>query len=475
MTTVIDRIDRLVPNSVEMEESVLGAVMLNPKALYEVMGWLKAEDFYIVRHQWIYETYLALHHQNDPIDFKTVVNNLEEKGRIEDVGGAPYILNLVNNTETALHIESYARVVEGHARRRRLIVAASRVAQAAHDMDLTVSEAESASANAINDALATTEADEAADIVEESSKLTVRIVDRADSPETQGLSWGWPTVDKLFGRVAVEDPELHVVVARSGMGKSTMLRQIMRAMMDQGHPIVYWSLEQSAGDVLLGMACDIGDLKSNLILHGPFDETDTGQVEEYRDQLTEFAGVQRQIMERYHPNLLSIYTGSTDIARIKRVFGRKKMKLAALGLPTPVMFLDTLDTMRLPEGKKEHSGLAEISAFLLAYTQDVGAHIFVAKQVLRDLANRQDKRPRKEDIRGTSQVEDHADKIYGLHRPAHYMSDPSPAERGQAEFGLLKARLGNPGQWRVKANLFYKEENPAFRLLTLRDEMEAGR
>src|SRR5512140_3251909 len=90
------RSDQRAPHSIEAEEAVLGSILLNPEAFFEVVPFLKGDDFFLVRHGWIWDAMVSLHERRDPIDHLTVVSELELVGRLSEVGGAAYIISLIN-------------------------------------------------------------------------------------------------------------------------------------------------------------------------------------------------------------------------------------------------------------------------------------------------------------------------------------------------------------------------------------------
>src|SRR5512142_2307598 len=126
-------IDRMPPHSVEAEEAVLGSILIDPEAIYRVSSFLKAEDFYIVKNQWVWEAAMALHERREPIDFVTITKELEAREQLAELGGAAYVSHLINVVPTAIHAEGYGRIVERTALRRRLLNAASEIAQLAYE------------------------------------------------------------------------------------------------------------------------------------------------------------------------------------------------------------------------------------------------------------------------------------------------------------------------------------------------------
>jgi len=121
--------DKTVPHNVEAEEAVLGALLIDPEGIFRVLAFLRTEDFYLQKHRWTYESILGIHERRDPVDFLTLTTELEQRGQLESVGGAAYISQLMNAVPSAINIESYGRMVEQTAVRRRLLEAISVIAR----------------------------------------------------------------------------------------------------------------------------------------------------------------------------------------------------------------------------------------------------------------------------------------------------------------------------------------------------------
>ncbi|MCG8377986.1 MAG: hypothetical protein MI865_00770, partial [Proteobacteria bacterium] len=103
------------PHSREAEEAVVGSVLINPEAYYDVAEFLRAEDFYIHRLRWVWETFTRLHEQRVPIDVLTVTEDLDNQGRLSELGGSAFLTSLVNNVPTSIHAEAYGRIIEQSA------------------------------------------------------------------------------------------------------------------------------------------------------------------------------------------------------------------------------------------------------------------------------------------------------------------------------------------------------------------------
>ena len=115
---------QVVPHSREAEEAVIGSILINPDAYYDVVEFLQAEDFYLHKHRWVFESFNKLHEQRTPIDILTVTEELEQMGYLGEIGGPAYLTALISNVPTALHATAYGKMVEDTAVRRRMIEAA---------------------------------------------------------------------------------------------------------------------------------------------------------------------------------------------------------------------------------------------------------------------------------------------------------------------------------------------------------------
>ncbi|HEX6474102.1 MAG TPA: DnaB-like helicase N-terminal domain-containing protein, partial [Candidatus Limnocylindria bacterium] len=139
-------IDKLAPQAVEAEQSVLGSILIDPDAVLKVADFLRPADFYRQQHADIYEAMLGLHGQREPIDLVTLGDELARRERLEPVGGPAYLASLMNAVPTAVHVEHYGRIVERKAVLRNLIAAAGRIAavgyEEANDAEVAIDRAE---------------------------------------------------------------------------------------------------------------------------------------------------------------------------------------------------------------------------------------------------------------------------------------------------------------------------------------------
>jgi len=132
---------QMVPHSRESEEAVIGAAMIDPGVMYVEVAFLKPDDFYIHRNQWLWQALVRLHSENIPIDFLTVTEEIDKMGHLADIGGAAYVTKVLNNCPSSLNAEAYARRVQETAIRRRMLENANLQAKMAYDETIDVNEA----------------------------------------------------------------------------------------------------------------------------------------------------------------------------------------------------------------------------------------------------------------------------------------------------------------------------------------------
>jgi replicative DNA helicase len=122
-----------IPANIEAERAVLGSLLIDQDAIIKVASFLRPQDFFRERHAWLYDAMLSLNERHEPLDYVTLVDELERREQLDDVGGPAYITDLVNSTPSAMSVDHYASIVERTAVLRRLISAASKIAELAYD------------------------------------------------------------------------------------------------------------------------------------------------------------------------------------------------------------------------------------------------------------------------------------------------------------------------------------------------------
>jgi len=245
--------EQTVPHSVESEEALLGAVLIDPDILPELLDLLTTDDFFIVRNAWVWEAMQALHERETKIDYLTVVEELRSKGKLEELGGPAYITYLINHTPPALYAEVYAQIVKRAAYRRDVIKAGSDiVTQAFNAPDLHVLEDQvNEIAMGLQDSLPQKQAylagkDALAFYAEVMKQRTAE-----DAVDTLTLPW------EVFTQIApgIKAGKLILVGGFSGEGKTMILEGIADWWAMLGHKVFFISTELTREDMLDRMVC----------------------------------------------------------------------------------------------------------------------------------------------------------------------------------------------------------------------------
>ncbi len=211
-------IERLPPHSLEAEEAVLGSLLIDPDAIYDVSNFLRPEAFYKAQNKWIYEAILALNNRREPIDFITLIEELRRQERLEELGGEAYVIDLINAVPTSVNAKSYGRLVEAAALRRKMISAAGTIANYAYDeaedINVVIDRAEQA-------LFSISEERTTRDLVP-IKQIAHAYLDRIQALNEQdgdivGVPTGFVDLDRLLGGLNKSD--LVILAGRPGMGK----------------------------------------------------------------------------------------------------------------------------------------------------------------------------------------------------------------------------------------------------------------
>jgi len=244
---------QLVPQNREAEEAVIGSILINPEAYYDVASFLKGDDFYIHRHRWIWEVYAKLHDQRQPIDFLTVSEELDRRGQLAEIGGLAYLTSLINNVPSSLHAEAYGRLVEEAAIRRRLLSSANDIAKLAHRSDFNVEtmldEAEK-SVFGVSERRTTRDLRSIKEVLSEYYDRIDMLARRGE--EALGTPTGFFDLDRLLG--GLQPSDLLIIAGRPGSGKTAfMLSAAKNAAQKFKKHVAIFSLEMSSEQLVQRM------------------------------------------------------------------------------------------------------------------------------------------------------------------------------------------------------------------------------
>lgn len=419
------QVDRLAPHNVEAEEAVLGAILLSPEALFEILPFLNTDDFFIVRHAWIWEAILNLHERRAPIDYLTVASELEQMGRLEEIGGAAYLVHLVNRTPSALNIEGYGHVVEQLALRRRLIEAASRIAQVAHseepDIDEIINRAEQAIFE-VTERRLTRELIPIRDIVSEYFDH-ISFLTRHHG-EFLGVPTGFIDLDRLLGYLQKSD--LVIVASRPGMGKSSMLASVVLNAARRRQRVALFSLEMSNEQIVQRFVSMDTQIPSNKLREGRLDERDWARFISATQSLSE----------------LPIHMDDTPSLSTQEL--RTKARRLHMEYGLNLIVVDYLQLMTTPiRTENRVQEISFISRALKGLARELNVPVVAAAQLSRAVEQRTNKRPQLSDLRESGSIEQDADVVVFIYRESYY--DPETPVGNRTELHVAKHRNGPTG------------------------------
>lgn len=374
-----------IPANLEAERAVLGSLLIDPDAIIKVASFLRAEDFYRERHTWLYEAMMALHDRREPLDFVTVVDELERRGHLQEVGGPAYITDLISGTPSAMYVDHYARIVERTALLRRLIAAAGQIAELAYDdsqeVDDVVDKAESL-------IFGVSEALIHRDLMPIRAIMT-QVVDHIDflarnQDTLMGVPTGFTFLDRLLG--GLQKSDLIILAARPAMGKTSLaLNVAQNAAKRYGARVGIFSLEMSNEQLvqrLLSMETGIDSHRLRL-----------GQVhDEEWPILLEAA------------NLLAntaIFIDDTPAATVNEIRTKCRRLYAEHGLD--LVLIDYMQLMSGASGGGREANrqqeISFISRSLKGLARELNVPVIALSQLSRAVESRSDKRPMLSDLR----------------------------------------------------------------------------
>ena len=419
---------KLPPQSIEAEESILSAILIDNSTLIDILEILSADDFYKTAHKIIFAAIDALYAKSEPVDLVTLSNMLREKDELEKIGGAAYLAHLVDAVPVAVNAHHYARIIREKAILRLLIERSNAISKRCFDdrgeVDSVLEFAQSAvfelSEGKTKQAFLTI-----SKIIESNSDaLEERQGNRA---LVTGVTTGFSKLDTLTS--GFQNSDLIIVAARPAMGKTAFALNMARnAAIEADVPVAIFSLEMSKEQLSLRMLCAEARVDSSRIRGGFLNQDDWNRITDAAGRLTE-----APIYIDDSPDI------STTTIRTKAM--RLKMD-KGLGL----IIVDYLQLMRGNANiERRDLEISDISRSLKILAKELNIPVIALSQLNRKLEERSDKRPQLSDLRESGALEQDADLVAFIYRDEVYNRDENNPNRGTAEIILAKQRNGPTG------------------------------
>ncbi len=423
---------KVPPHSLEAEQSVLGGLMLNNEAWFDLVEIISARDFYRTQHQIIFEAMMDLANADEPQDAVTVSERLRAQGLLEKAGDVAYLAELAESTPGASNVLAYAKIVRERSVMRQLIGAANKLADAA----FSPSGRDSA-------ALLEMAEKSVFEISEQSSRdggpekvapLLSKAVEKVEflfnsKGAITGVSTGFTDLDKKTAGLQTSD--LVIVAARPSMGKTAFSVNIVEHAVMSGEAVLVFSMEMPSEQIVMRMLSSLGRIDQTRLRSGELQDDDwtrfTGAVSQLRDK-------------RLYVDDTPALTPTDVRSRARRV----ARETGGLGM----IVVDYLQLMRTADKAESRvNEISEISRSLKALAKEMRCPVIALSQLNRALEQRPDKRPMMSDLRESGAIEQDADVILFIYRDEVYNEDTE--DKGIAEIIIGKQRNGPIGKVRL--------------------------
>ncbi|KUI05538.1 replicative DNA helicase [Mycolicibacterium acapulense] len=416
---------RQPPQDQAAEQAVLGGMLLSKDAIADVLEKLRPGDFYRPAHQNVYDAILDLYGRGEPADAVTVAAELDRRGLLRRIGGAPYLHTLISTVPTAANAGFYAGIVAEKALLRRLVEAGTRVVQYGY------AGAEGADVNEIVDRAQSeiydvTERRTAEDfvILEEILQPTMDEIDAIASQGgvSRGVPTGFVELDDLTN--GLHPGQMIVIAARPGMGKSTLGLDFLRSCSIKHHmSSVIFSLEMSKSEIVMRLLSAEAKIKLADMRSGRMNDDDWTRLARRMSEISE-----APLYIDDSPNL----TMMEIRAKARRLKQKSDLRL---------IVLDYLQLMT--SGKKVESRQQEVSEFsrqIKLLAKELEVPVVAMSQLNRGPEQRTDKKPMLADLRESGAIEQDSDMVILLHRPDAFERDDPRG--GEADLIIAKHRNG---------------------------------
>lgn len=395
---------KLPPQSIELEEMVIGAAMLEKEAIEDIVNILVPESFYKDAHSKIYQSIVNLYNKNKPIDIMTVMQDLRECSTLEDVGGPVYLTQLTNRVASAAHIEYHARIIQQKFLARELIRISSEIQNRAFDESVDVKELINFSQEEINK-IATNNIKKAGRLIGDIGKDRLKKLEEIAKSEdkTTGINC-FEKVNKITG--GWQNGNLIILAARPAMGKSKIAQEFAKRAVLNGDSMAFFSLEMADNELYDRELSSTTGIENMTIRKADFTDIDWQKIDEAQNLIEK----QKIIID--------------DTPALKVSEFRAKARLYKKKYGIKMIIVDYLQLMKSPEHSKfREQEISNISGTLKAVAKELNMPIIALSQLGRDVEKRPDKKPMLSDLRESGAIEQDADIVLFIYRPEEYGFD----------------------------------------------------
>jgi replicative DNA helicase len=417
-------LEKPLPNNLDAERSVLGAILLDNHALNTAVENLRPEDFFLDQHRRVFTQMIALGESQQAIDLVTLTEELHRRGDLEASGGAPYLAALADGMPRVSNVEHYARIVKEKAMLRNLIHATHNIQQRAFEgedgADAILDNAESSifalAEDRIRAGLLPIK-----DIVRDNFERLERIFKEGKS--ITGISTGYTELDKLTS--GLQNSELLILAARPSQGKTALALNLAENIaMRAGLPVAMFSLEMSKESLLQRLVASVAQIDGHKFRTGHLNR------EDWRRMTESLGTISASPLWIDDAGSISVLEIGAKARRLKR----------DKGLSLLIVDYLQLITARGRFGNRQEE-VSSISRALKGLAKELQIPVLVLSQLTR-APEREERGPQLSDLRESGAIEQDADVVMFIYRPNFFKLDAAPEERDQAELLIAKQRNG---------------------------------
>ena len=434
---------RSMPESLAAEAAILGSMIIDPACISEVVEQLKAEAFYRIEHQYIFDAVVALYEKNtgEGLDAVLLRDELEKRKQLDAIGGVEYIARIMDSVPSSANVMYYTGIVKDKQLLRELIGAASEILEMGYEETgepgMKLDEAEQ-KIFAVTDKKISGAAVVLKDLVVSAFEL----IEKRKGSHVTGLATGYYELDDLT--CGLQNGEMIIIAGRPSMGKTSLALNIAEHVgLVEELPVAIFSLEMGRQQLAERFLCSSSRIDSQKVRKGMLDT-------EHYQQLVEACGVLSEA-----PIYVDDTAGLTPLglrAKARRLKSQRDIKC---------LIVDYLQLMHLGVGRVEsrQQEISTISRYIKALAMELNIPVVVLSQLNRGPEGREGHRPRMSDLRESGSIEQDADVVVLLHREDYYHRGAKEYEpNNQAELIIAKQRNGPTGS----INLVFSERITRF-------------
>ncbi len=439
-----ESVNKIPPQNIEAEKSLLGCLLMDPQAIIKVADFLRAEDFYNIKHSKIYQAVLDIFGRMESVDILSVSNRLKEKNELENIGGMSYLTSLVNFVPTAAHIMEYARIVQQKRILRELISASYDIGKLGYreekDIDALLDEAEKRIFSIAQKSL-TQKFFSVKDGLEETFKRIEKLSESKDG--IRGIATGFKNLDNMLA--GLQKSDLIILAARPSMGKSALATDIARNVASRLKlPVGIFSLEMSKDQIIDRLIASQADIDLWKLRTGRL----SGEGED-----NDFQRIRNAMGVLSEAPIFIDDISSSNILQM-RAMARRLQARHGLGLII-VDYLQLMDPINPNLSMVQQ--VTENSKALKSLAKELEIPVLALSQLSRSVEHRTPQIPRLADLRESGSLEQDSDIVLFIYREERYNENTN--KKNIADIIIAKHRNGPVG----KTELYFDDGRATFR------------